>query len=374
MGVDEAPAPYASPPTLERGSGRNRLGGRAFRRWDLGVLPSIPGPPVPFPTTWLLATGAAAAILIGALVLAVNVAQAIQPSKPALAVRSSPLALPSVTLPTPTPPPQAPLPTTTTEQVIPLGRANVRIPILQYHYIRVNPVRNDLLGYNLSVTPSNFAAQMDWLASHGYQPVDLTDLRAYLEGRQVLPARPVVLTFDDGYEDFYTAAYPVLSAHQFKAVAYVVPGFFNRAGFMTADQIKQLDQAGIEIASHTFDHVNLTSQSAAQLTFELSASKVYLERLLGHPVPDFCYPVGSFDTRVELAVAQAGYQSATTQAPGLSHSWSTRFFWTRTRVSGGEGLAAFVSSLGAPEPTVTIVVPVVPPPTPTSEPVIPGTM
>ncbi len=374
MSVDEAPAPYASPPTLERGSGRNRVGGRAFRRWDLGALPPIPGPPVPFPTTWLFATGAAAALLIAAVILALNVAQAIRHSKPALAVRSSPLVLPTVTQPTPTPPPPSPIATTTTEQAIPLGRSAVRIPILQYHYIRVNPNRNDLLGFNLSVTPSNFAAEMDWLASHDYHPVDLTDLRAYLQGKQVLPAHPVVLTFDDGYEDFFTNAYPVLSAHQFKAVAYVVPGFFNRAGFMTADQIKQLDQAGIEIASHTFDHVNLTSEPAAQLNFELSGSKVYLERLLGHPVLDFCYPVGRFDTRVELAVAQAGYQSATTQAPGLSHSWSTRFFWTRTRVSGGEGLAAFTSSLGVPEPTVTIVVPIVPPPTPTPEPVIPGTM
>src|SRR5581483_10744436 len=83
--------------------------------------------------------------------------------------------------------------------VVPLGRAALRVPILMYHYIRVNPVPGDQLGFNLSVTPDDFRAQMDWLAANGYHPVDFNDLRDYWAGRAPLPERPIILTFDDGY-------------------------------------------------------------------------------------------------------------------------------------------------------------------------------
>src|SRR5438105_5274459 len=106
--------------------------------------------------------------------------------------------------------------------VVPPGRPTVRVPILMYHYIRVNPDPRDRVGYNLSVTPDDFRRQMDWLELNGYHPVTLEDLRGYLLGNGGLPSRPVVLTFDDGYRDLFSAAFPILLRHQFKAVAYVV--------------------------------------------------------------------------------------------------------------------------------------------------------
>ena len=71
---------------------------------------------------------------------------------------------------------------------------------------------------------------MDYLDEHGYHPITLTDFRAYLNGSRPLPDRPVVLTFDDGYADLYTQAFPVLKHHHFKAVAYIVSGFVGRVG------------------------------------------------------------------------------------------------------------------------------------------------
>src|SRR2546425_3732925 len=106
-------------------------------------------------------------------------------------------------------------------EMVPAGRASIRVPILMYHYIRDNPDARDVLGANLSVSPTEFRLQMDWLARSGYHPVDLDDLRAYLLDGRTLPSRPVVISLDDGYSDLYTAAYPVLRAHQFKAVAYI---------------------------------------------------------------------------------------------------------------------------------------------------------
>jgi peptidoglycan/xylan/chitin deacetylase (PgdA/CDA1 family) len=224
------------------------------------------------------------------------------------------------------------------------------VPILEYHYIRFNPDPRDQLGFNLSVTPRSFKAEMDWLEAHHYHPVDLADLRAYFAGQEDLPAQPVVLTFDDGYEDFYASAWPILRAHGFKAVSYVVPGFLGRKNYMTSLQVAELDRAGIEIGSHTVHHADLTRLDPTTLQIELQASRGYLEQLLGHPVLDFCYPSGRFNARVEAAVAAAGYQSATTERAGTAQSWAGRLAWTRVRVRGGEPLATFETALGPSDP------------------------
>lgn len=237
--------------------------------------------------------------------------------------------------------------------VIPLGRAAIRVPILQYHYIRVNPNPSDRLGYALSVTPQDFAAQMDWLAAHGYHPVNFTDLHAYFAGETPLPSRPVILTFDDGYRDFFTTAFPILRAHGFKSVSYLVSGFFGRTHYMTPADVIELQATGlVEFGSHTVTHVDLNKVSAAELAYQLGASKASLTALLGEPVVDFCYPSGKFDQAVVTAVAAARYDTATTELPGVELSWSTRFAWPRVRVAGDESLSLFAKNLGKPEPTV----------------------
>ena len=237
------------------------------------------------------------------------------------------------------------------QSVIPPGRARISVPILEYHYVRVNPDPRDRLGLQLSVTPADFGAQMDKLAGGGYHPIVMADLRAYFLAREPLPARPVVLTFDDGYADFFQVAYPILKKHGFKAVAYVVPGFFGRSGYMTAAQVQQLDDSGIvQIGSHTVNHPDLTKMQPGPLDVQLQASRATLEQLLGHPVVDFCYPSGRLNAQVVAAVAAAGYQTATTEQPGTEHSWPDRLAWTRVRVDGGERISDFFARLRTPEP------------------------
>lgn len=227
------------------------------------------------------------------------------------------------------------------------GKAAVRVPILMYHYIRVNPQPWDRLGYDLSVTPADFEAQMDWLDRSGFNPVTLEELRAYLSGRGELPDRPVVLTFDDGYADLYTNALPVLRKHGFRAVSYVVTGFLDSPGYLTRQQVLELQQAGVEIGSHTLDHVDLTRTPHDRLLEELAGSKAELEKLVGRPVLDFCYPAGRFNGQVVRMVAQAGYQSATTTQPGEVHSLADRMTWTRVRIRGGESLEVFARQIDA---------------------------
>ncbi len=231
--------------------------------------------------------------------------------------------------------------------VIAPGRMTVQVPILMYHYIRVPPdPATDHLGWGLSTSPDDFRHQMDYLDDHGYHPVTLTDLRAYLGGTQSLPDRPVVLTFDDGYTDVYSAAYPVLKEHHFKAVAYIVSGFVGREGEnVMPDQVREMDTNGIEIGAHTMNHVDLTKVHGSDLWSEVKGSKDALETLVGHPVLDFCYPSGRYDAEVVQAVQAAGYQSATTTQGGAVHSLEDRFSWSRVRVSGSESLGDFARGL-----------------------------
>jgi peptidoglycan/xylan/chitin deacetylase (PgdA/CDA1 family) len=239
-------------------------------------------------------------------------------------------------------------------RIVPAGRPSVHVPILMYHYIRVVTDPRDRLGYALSVTPADFTAQMDYLAQQGFQPVDFDDLRGYLLGHGTLPAKPVVLTFDDGYRDMYTTAFPVLRAHHFKAVSYVIEGYLGSRNNITREQMLEMDANDIQIASHTVSHPDLTKLSPAELHHEVFDSKTSLEAMLGHPVLDFCYPSGRVNDAVAKTVEAAGYQTATTTQLGAQHTAGDRFLWARVRVNGGESLGDFVSGLGQSEPDVAV--------------------
>jgi peptidoglycan/xylan/chitin deacetylase (PgdA/CDA1 family) len=241
--------------------------------------------------------------------------------------------------------------------VVPVGRVIITLPILMYHYIRQPPpMRADLIGYKLSVSPADFAAQVDSLWANGYHTVDLNDIRAYFAGKEPLPSRPVVLTFDDGYADLFTNAFPILAKHHFKAVAYIVSGFVNQPGYVSSDQVLQLDHNGIEIASHTVDHPDLARTSAGWAMHELVESKRWLEQLVGHPVIDFAYPSGKFNPQLMAEVQRVGYDSAVTTMYSVEHSLADRYMWTRVRVGGGESMDDFTRSLGTPMPCKTITV------------------
>lgn len=240
-------------------------------------------------------------------------------------------------------------------EVVPLGASALRLPILMYHYVRTPPsMRTDLLGYRLSVSPQDFQAQMDWLYANHYHPVTFDQVRAYFAGRLPLPSRPIVITLDDGYADLYTAAFPILQAHGFTAVAYIVSGFVDRGRYVTRDQVMQMDRAGIEIASHTVDHADMARANQGMATYELVQSKHWLEQLLGHQVVDFAYPSGKYSLATIQLLGQAGYDTAVVEDGPSMHSRADRYTWGRVRVGGGESLGEFITNLGVPMPSVTL--------------------
>lgn len=226
----------------------------------------------------------------------------------------------------------------------------ISVPILYYHYIRVNPDPRDHLGYQLSVTPTNFQAQMDWLHQAGGHAVTLAQVMAAMQGGLPLPSHPVVLTFDDGHDDFATKAVPVLLANHFVATSYVVPGFLSTNEYMTPQQVQQIAAQGMVVAAHTVHHVDLTKVNATVAQSEITQSKALLEQLIGQPVLDFAYPYGSVNSSVAAVVQQAGFRDAAATTSGTQQCVSNRFQLHRLEVLGSDSLAAFASDAGVPAP------------------------
>jgi peptidoglycan/xylan/chitin deacetylase (PgdA/CDA1 family) len=236
-------------------------------------------------------------------------------------------------------------------------RSGTWVPVLMYHYVRVAP-RGDSAGFNLSVTPESFAAQMRWLRDHGYHTLTMAQVDAALLRHEPLPQKPVALTFDDGYEDFYTAAAPIMRELGITATAYIPTGLLERRGYMTWAQVRDLDSQGFEMAAHTIDHADLIHLDDARARLQITGAREALESHLGHPVIDFCYPYGAFDYRIMAMVQAAGFESATTTQLGGWHTADHMFDMARVRVSGGEPLEAWARELDpfetpAPAPTAS---------------------
>jgi peptidoglycan/xylan/chitin deacetylase (PgdA/CDA1 family) len=188
------------------------------------------------------------------------------------------------------------------------------IPIITYHKI------SDQKEFGLTTVPKNqFEDQMAYLKSNGYTSICLKDLRAEV----TLPEKPIIITFDDGYENIYHNAVPVLNNCDFKAVIFIVTDYIGRynaweaAPFqqkfkhLTEEQILDLKNNGYEIASHGKMHKYLLFLDEDSLMDEIIGSKISLEALIDEEIASFCYPYGRFSKRIIDMVEKAGYRHAT---------------------------------------------------------------
>lgn len=181
---------------------------------------------------------------------------------------------------------------------------------------------------------------MEHLARAGYLCLTLRDaLDRWTERRA--RQRAVVLTFDDGYDNFYQHAYPILSRHRFAATVFVVTGEVGGASrwdpgyatpLMNWDQLRELTLQGIEIGSHTVNHVRLTQLSTAAAKLELETSRRALEQKLGFAATSFAYPYGDHNEDLEKLVAETGYLAACSTNRGNLHSACGRFRLKRVPV------------------------------------------
>ena len=182
----------------------------------------------------------------------------------------------------------------------------VKILVLNYHMVNT-------MFISLAVEPRDFDIQMKYLVDHGYHTITPDELYEALKGSGKLPERPVLITFDDGYEDNYTNAYPILRKYGLKATIFVVTGFLSkRDGYLTWDQLREMEQNGITIESHTVTHAPLPELSDERIREELAESKRHAEEELGHPIEYIAYPTGVHDLHIAEIARACGYKAVFT--------------------------------------------------------------
>lgn len=275
-------------------------------------------------------------------------------STPTLTPSLTPTLTPSVTptlTPSLTPTPSAtrtPTPTftpTSTATPGPTPDAQVRsanVPILMYHYVSAPPPEADVYRRDLSVTPDQLAGQIEAMTAAGFVSVRLSDLISYLAtGRPLLPPKSVVLTFDDGYQDNFDNAFPLLKQAGFTATFFVITDFVDagRPGYMTWDELRELHDAGMDIGSHSRDHPDLAGRAADFLVWQVLGSREMIESRLGFTPRAFCYPSGRYDPLAVQVVQSANFWGAVTTRQGATHDSEHLFELTRVRIRGGHTVA-----------------------------------
>jgi peptidoglycan/xylan/chitin deacetylase (PgdA/CDA1 family) len=217
------------------------------------------------------------------------------------------------------------------------------VPVLMYHLINTPPAGSALP--ELWVPRAEFAAQVAALAKQGYHAVTMQQVWDAWHHGGLLPSKPIVFSFDDGYHSQFTNALPILRVRRW-------PGVLNLQVFQTRQDLKpaevrQMIAAGWEVDAHTLSHPDLTTVDATRLHQEVAGSRAQIKRLFGVSVNFFCYPAGAFDATVEAEVKRAGFLAATTTQLGLAGPGQQPFELSRIRVNGTDGVSGLLKNLGA---------------------------
>ncbi|MFZ1082827.1 MAG: polysaccharide deacetylase family protein [Candidatus Kryptoniota bacterium] len=211
----------------------------------------------------------------------------------------------------------------TTHQIVetPVETLNVIVPtikVLMYHRIIMDKDSHN--RYSWFVTASQFRRHLELLDKWGYTCINFEDYSLFLKGQIALPKKPVILTFDDGYEEIYKYAFPIIREFGVRGTIFVIgersiksnvwdkPAGFESANLMNGDQIRELQKSGLEIGSHSMTHADLTKLTKDAAKYEIRRSKESLEDLIQMPVITFAYPYGSVNEELENMVRDAGYE------------------------------------------------------------------
>ena len=233
--------------------------------------------------------------------------------------------------PTPTPKPAIYIPAQS-------GRS-VRVPILMYHYIGNSPKEQN--RQTLEVAPEKLEEQMKYLSEQGYSTITFETLYDGLKGGG-LPSKPIIVTFDDAYIDFYFNAYPILRRFNIHATQFIPTGLVGGSYYLTWGQIKEMQSSGlISFEAHSIHHLNLNSLSDGQILEEINQSKKTLEENLGVPIRFMAYPYGLANERVQNLVKKAGFAGSAGTWASTTQSEGTLFNIPRIRIGGQYSLEDF---------------------------------
>ncbi|WP_298836663.1 polysaccharide deacetylase family protein [Clostridium sp.] len=222
----------------------------------------------------------------------------------------------------------------------PYGRS---VPVLEYHsisYVKGDPICMPI---------KKFKEQMKYLYDNGYYTITLRNLYDYLMNNTPIPRKSVVLTFDDGYEDNYTAMLPVLKKYNFKATIFVITGEIDKSHrFLQTKQLLEMEKYGIDIESHTVNHDKLENISKNKQLKTLIQSKQYLEKTLDKQIIFFAYPYGGYNQKAIKSVRETGYKMAFTTKSGWSSKYNGMLSLHRVWVGTSDSLKVFHNKISNP--------------------------
>jgi peptidoglycan/xylan/chitin deacetylase (PgdA/CDA1 family) len=218
-------------------------------------------------------------------------------------------------------------------QAAPLG---VPVRVLYYHLID-----DHLYGpyTSMFVSPGEFDKQMNYLKSNGYTVIPLDEIEN--AGQY---AKPVIITFDDGYEDNYTNAYPILEKYHFPATVFLISSFIGKPGYLNQAEILKMEDI-FTFQSHTVTHRLLATLSPQVQDYELGESKKEIEAITGQGVDALAYPTGSYD-QTTIAIARRYYKFAFLMVPsGIYLTGDDPYTIRRLNISRSLSMDGFVKKI-----------------------------
>ena len=224
---------------------------------------------------------------------------------------------------------------------------DVAVPILMYHVIAAPPAGAPFPG--LYVEPAEFAAQMQALKDAGWHAVTPDQVASnWREGTPLPAGKPIVVSFDNGYQSQYTQALPVLRGLGWVAEENIqLSGLPPSQGGLLQRQIRGMVEAGWELDTQGFSHADLVTLDAEALHYQVAVARQTIQQRFHVPVNWFCYPSGHYDATVIAAVKAAGYAGSTTVVPGWASPSSDPYRLPRLRVLGGTSPQSLLSEIAA---------------------------
>jgi peptidoglycan/xylan/chitin deacetylase (PgdA/CDA1 family) len=224
--------------------------------------------------------------------------------------------------------------------------SGVAVPILMYHVINPPPPGAKFPG--LYVTREELQAQVNVLAKAGFHSVTMDQMLAAWRGRGSLPSKPIVLSFDNGYQSQYTNALPVLRSVGWVGVENIqLTGLPPSQGGMSEAQVRGLVAAGWELDTQGFSHADLIAITPSELHYQVAVARREVQRRYRVVTNWFCYPSGHYNAAVIAEVRAAGYVGSTTVVPGWASSSEDLYRLPRLRVLGGTSPEALLAQIAA---------------------------
>ncbi len=223
----------------------------------------------------------------------------------------------------------------------------MRVPVLMYH--KVSPGEKE----KYRVSPERFNSQIAYLFKKGYQTISPNELLGFIREGKALPKRPLLITFDDGYRDNFTYAYPILKRYRFQATIFLVTQYIGKKNewsggdeeILSWEEIGEMREEGLSFGFHTHTHPNLLELSPDKALFEIRDSRRILEERLGEAIRFFAYPYGKFNLEIRDLVEEAGYLGAFSTLPGKNGRDEDPFLLRRILIRGSDTKLHFMLNL-----------------------------